>query len=102
MSRTYRRKNEYWNFPFYDYTWDSGYLKKIRLNLNSKEYKQKKARFHSDNYTGWCVPHWYVNMFFERTNRRKAKREIQKWMNNPENYEVLLKPHIKNAGWNYW
>lgn len=102
MSKTYRRRNECWDLRTNDYIWENGFLQVIPMNLNSKEYKKEKARFHSDNYRGWCVPHWYVNMFFERSDRRNTKKELQKWMSNPENYEVLLKPHMKDAGWSYW
>lgn len=102
MSRTYRRKNETWDFCAHDYVWEHGFLQKVRMDLKSLDFKQKKAKYHSDSYRGWCVPHWYVNMFFERGDRRRTKKEIQKWMKNPENYEVLLKPHMKDAGWSYW
>lgn len=102
MSNTYRRKNDTWNFSANDYSWEDGFLRIIPMNTNSKEFMKKKSHFHSDSYIGSGVPHWYVNMFHERTNRRNSKKEIQKWIKNPEDYEVLLKPHIKDAGWNYW
>ena len=102
MSKTYRRKNETWDFEAYDYSWENGYFQKVPLNPKTKEYKKQKAHYHSDSYTGWCVPHWFVNLFFERSSRRKTKKEIKKWMKNPENHELIIDKHMKNAGWTYW
>ena len=102
MSRTYRRKNDTWDFTDYDFDWVDGYLKKVPMNPKSKDYKKSKAHFHSDSYRGWGVPHWFVNMFFERANRRKTKKIIGQWLKNPENLDVLLDKKIKNAGWYYW
>lgn len=102
MSKTYRRKNDTWNFSANDYRWENGCFQCVPMNVESKEFKKEKARFHSDNYTGWSVPHWYVNMFYERTNRRNAKKALHKWKKLSDNYDVLLNPHMKNAGWTYW
>lgn len=102
MSKTYRRKNKTWNFNPYQYSFDNGYLHRLPLNKDSQEFKKEKAHFHSDSYNGMGVPHWYVNTFFEKPNRRKTKQELLKWIKNPENYEVLLRKHTKDAGWSYW
>lgn len=102
MSKTYRRKNDNWDFHSYDYTWENGFMQKTSYDVQSKEFKKKKAHFHSDCYNGWCVPHWYVNMFHERSYRQHTKKELQKWYNNPESYEVVINRHMKDAGWNYW
>lgn len=102
MSKTYRRKNKTWDFNSYEYTWENGFLQQVIYNVNTKEFKKAKAMFHSDTYTGWCVPHWYVNMFHERKYRQHAKKELYKWSKNPEYYEVTIHRHMKSAGWDYW
>lgn len=102
MSRTYRRKNtkqdhswilrEYVNkYPEIDY-WFLGKWGYIYLNKDSTEGKRRLAKHHSDagycwqNYRG---PHWFHNMFEERPRRQKARREIHKFMKDPD-YEVML------------
>lgn len=102
MSKTYRRKNITWITNFNNYSWENGFQQTIPMNFDSKEFIKKKARFHSDNYGRLGVPHWYVNLYFERSDRVKTKKELHKWKKNPENYEVLLNRYVKDAGWSYW
>jgi hypothetical protein len=104
MSKTYRRKKSSWSFRDYDYTYENGFVEKQFYGHNTEKYKKEKAIFHSDAYSnyGSCVPHWYVNMFFEKPNRQKAKAEINKWMKNPQSSEVLIDIRNRGAGWNYW
>jgi hypothetical protein len=105
MSRTYRRKkdNGYNYFEAYDYVWVNGIYLKQYYSKGSVEYKKEKAKFHSDRQMyGGGVPSWFVNLFCERAHRGQTKREIQRWMNNPENYEAMVPEFIRDAGWKYW
>ena len=77
MSRTYRRKNG-WDTPTRDYVFNEelGHWQDIALDKNSLEFKKQTNKYHSDhNLYGGSVPHWFVNLFFERKFRRKTKKE---------------------------
>lgn len=106
MSRTIRRKSgrrklyiRYYWWCFYDYVRVESasqpgyyYYKKVPLDPNTKEYKKQRAKFHGDHGTHSCKepgPSWWRNLVTERPQRRNAKREIQKWMNNPD-YEPMI------------
>lgn len=97
MSRTYRRKDKIeYKWVLRDYInsdielpW---YRHWIKIDPKSLEGKKRLAQHHSDagycwqNYKG---PHWFHNLFEERPRRRKAKRELHKFMKDPD-YEVML------------
>ena len=111
MSRTYRRKNALYEFhQGLDYGLNYGYISDLyeeninasRLDKNSKEYKKALKRYLSDKskYRS-SVPSWFVNMFCERTLRRKTKHAIYQYYKN-ENTEVILPKYVHNAGWYYY
>lgn len=108
MSRTYRRKNATWDMRSYD--WDylenkEGHLFFAQINHSpdSPEYKKEKVKFHRDGKRyGSSVPGWYVNLFHQRPFRQQSKREIQKWMNCPDNHECLPPVYRRSAGYDYW
>lgn len=103
MSKTYRRKNQDWDLPKYKYEVDlGGALHKIKLDPNSKEYKKKVARYHSDNIVGESVPHQYINLVHERKSRMKTKKELHNWKKNPDEKEVILDKYRKDAGYYYF
>lgn len=104
MSRTYRRRKDTWDLNAYEYVWvDNSYLVKKYLDKKSPEYKIKKAKFHQDTRRyGSGVPSWFVNLFCERKMRQKTKKEIHKWMKNPENVECMPPQFIRDARWLYW
>jgi hypothetical protein len=102
MSKTYRRKKDVWSFDNTDFKYENNIFIRYYLDKNSKEYAKKIAHFHSDSHYGWCVPHWYVNMFFERKYRRDSKNKIHKWMKNPENKEIIIDKYFKSAGYDYF
>lgn len=94
MSRTYRRKNEtqdhYWVLR--DYIWVELSSRRINIDPKSKEGKIRLAKHHSDAgycWTNYKGPHWFHNLYEERPRRRKAKRELHKFMKDPD-YEVML------------
>lgn len=102
MSRTYRRKKSAsWDFNPYDYDYSNGFLQKIWIERDSAEYKKLKAKYHSDSYFTYQVPHCYINRL-ERIFRRLINREIYQWMKNPENYEVINHKHMCDARYLYW
>lgn len=96
MSRTYRRKGKYipWNYWFdeesikvgpYHWIW-------VPRDKTTKEYKKDLAIYHSDSGTTNFKepgPSWFRNQFTERPQRREAKRQLQKFMKDPE-FEVML------------
>lgn len=109
MSRTFRRRNTTQNGMWSDLEYFTSDWVRIEYELeeywsyrlvrvpfpkNSKEYKKGKARFHSDGGTTSFKepgPSWFRNCFTERPQRRAAKREIQKFMQNPD-YEPMILP----------
>lgn len=102
MSRTYRRKNG-WNAPTYDYCLtEEGYFEKQYYDKSSKKYKLEKNKYHRDkDIYGGGVPHWYVNLNCERQLRRKTKRELHKWVKNPDS-EAMVPLFMRDAGYSYW
>lgn len=107
MSRTFRRRNttqngmwsdlEYftseWVYPWSEFSYYSAGIR-VPYPKDSEEYKKGKARFHSDGGTTSFKepgPSWFRNCFTERPQRRAAKREIQKFMQNPD-YEPMILP----------
>lgn len=103
MSRTYRRKNG-WDNPTYDFIYsEEGYVVRQLYDKKSKEYKIAQVKYHQDgNPFRGSVPHWFVNLFCERSLRRTTKHEIHKWMKNPETIEPMIPEFIRDAGWKYW
>lgn len=100
MSRTYRqlKGDPYWKRWALDYELirvsDYKFFCWIirRVDKNTKEYKKALAKFHSD--AGVVTfkepgPSWFRNLYSERPQRRKAKRELKKFMLDNE-YEVIL------------
>ena len=103
MSRTYRRKNSTRNGMWCDLEWytsdwihpwiDSGCWHSVRIPFEkgSEEWKKGVARFHSDGATNQFKepgPSWFRNIF-QRKYRRKAERELQKFMMD-EDYEPMI------------
>lgn len=73
----------------------------IKLDKTSKEYKKALAKFHSDAGVMSFKepgPHWFRNLFTERPQRRKAKRELKKFMLDNE-YEVILRAKEPLSYW---
>jgi hypothetical protein len=112
MSKTIRRKNATSNgwtdldwyisetiYPFEEFrSWVSVILPYPK---DSREYKKGKARFHSDGETSSCKepgPSWFRNLYTERPMRRQAKRELQKFMLDP-NYEPIVEEKGKLEYW---
>lgn len=61
------------------------------------------ARFHADMKAHVMImngPRWFNNLMSDRPHRRESKRQIHKFMLDPENFEVCLlnKPH-KDYWW---
>jgi hypothetical protein len=96
MSRTYRRKNlpipwhvkeELVKLGTRSWHW-------VALDRNSAKYKKNIALHYSDAGSHSFKepgPAWFRNLFTERPQRREAKRELQKFLNDEE-YEVMLLP----------
>jgi len=96
MSRTYRRKsgdqtNLNWathEFKRLPGTW---HWERVPLDPQSKEYKASVARYYSDRQYTFKEPgpSWFRRLFTERPQRRHAKRELNKYLLDPD-YEVIL------------
>lgn len=81
--------------------YDPGQICDVLYKRKSVEGKKRLAKFHSDAGTHGCKepgPAWWRNMTAERPNRRKAKRELQKYLVDNE-YEPIIeaKPRLE-----YW
>ncbi len=106
MSRTYRRKNKagnHWeSFHYYTGKWESFCPRVfIPYDKNSKEYRKGAAKFHSDAGTTTCKepgPSWFRNLYTERPIRRQSKKEIRKFMLDPD-YEPIID---KKGKLEYW
>lgn len=114
MSRTYRfKKNvmpKHWWFEWdlwveaepdwdgpVDYSW---YHPRRRLQPHEKEYKRQLARHHRDQWVSFKEPgpHWFRNLFTDRPLRRDSKRELQKFMLDPD-YEPIIESKGKLEYW---
>lgn len=103
MSRTKRRKNTKGDYSWLLRDWVRiGYGNYVRVPMdpNSKEYVKTLAMYHSDVYRNHKEPGpaWYRLYTVERPQRRKAKRELQKYMLNEE-HVVILNPKDKLEYW---
>lgn len=111
MSRTFRRKNRVGNHwsdykyftgkYYYSWTTFGSFVGYVPYPKDSKEYKKGKAKFHSDAGTTRCKepgPSWFRNLYTERPLRRQTKREIQKFMLDP-NYEPIVDEKGKLEYW---
>lgn len=109
MSRTYRRKNttkvgwhttlEYHTSELVrgeDFSWHW-----VPYPKDSKEYKRGSAKYYGDHGTHNFKepgPSWFRNLYSTRPERRKAKRELQKFMKNDE-YEPMIMSKGKLPYW---
>ena len=108
MSRTYRRKNTtnagwYLNLDFYtsELVRNGWHWEWVPYPKDSKQYKKGYAKYHGDHGTHNFKepgPSWFRNLFSTRPERRKAKRELQKYMSNDE-YEPMI---LKKGKLPYW
>lgn len=103
MSRTYRRTRpgdlSHWSFNidwklerseefYFVYHW-------VKRDKSDPEYQKDLRRAQSDAGTHSCKepgPRWFRNLFTERPARRKAKRELQKYIERNGEYEVMILP----------
>ena len=108
MSRTYRRKNgsgsgwrdKEWYCSEYIVTSPCG-ARRVPLEHYTFEYKAASARYHSDSGTYSFKepgPSWFRNLFTERPLRRYNKKELRKFMSNPE-YEPMCSAKGKLEYW---
>lgn len=71
------------------------------LKPDSKEYKYEVALYHSDS--GGCSfrepgPMWYLRESAQVPYRMRAKKEIHKYMRDPD-YEIVLEDKPKAEYW---
>lgn len=98
MSRTKRRKDSKDDYRWLLSDWmkmsENAYTwVRVPMDPTTKEYAKTLAMYHSDVYRNFKEPGpaWYRLYTVERPQRRKAKRELQKYMLNEE-HEVILNP----------
>ena len=96
MSRTFRRKsgdNQDKKYVLSKHVRVPGsyFWYREPMKPNSAEYIKTNARYHSDNYRNFKEPgpSWFRNLTAERPQRREAKRQLYKYMHDPE-FEVIL------------
>lgn len=69
---------------------------------SNKLWKKEYNKRHKDNHTGiYSPPSWFVNMYFNKINRKKDKQEIHKYLRNEE-YEPIFSIYRNTAGWDWW
>lgn len=120
MSRTYRRTTGERSWSYKNFQQETFYESELgsRYNINdfefiklstwsyiynqryigvykktAKAYKKGKALYHSDARSHNFHepgPHWFINQYVERPQRRHAKRELQKYILKDGDYEVVL------------
>lgn len=108
MAKTIRRKNAKWTM-FIDYDlievesrYGGVYYERKYIDQSDKRYKKMWKVFHSDKEVyGSGVPGWFVNLYFQRTDRRNAKNELRKACLD-QNYEVILPEYRKSAGYDWY
>jgi hypothetical protein len=104
MSRTYRKRkaNSHFDKDLNPWEFERSTFRVVRrvLDKNSDEYKVLNAKYHKDG-VGDGVPHRYTNLNFERSYRRIAKEQINKWKKNSSHEEVIPK-FRRSIGWQYY
>ena len=96
MSRTFRRKDLKEDTLWVGTEWvyvdtpNWGYTGIYRISMQDKELVKALAHYHSDAYKPFKDPgpSWFRNIFTERPQRRINKRELQKFMLDPD-YEPI-------------
>ena len=108
MSRTYRRKNEKWEYYWVTRDWKRDHTCKygwfcVEYGLDGKERDQAINKFHSDaQRTMNQVPSWFVNQFCNRPFRAKMKQEVRKIMQSGEYDDYNFDPCKQTALWEWW
>ncbi len=101
MTKTFRRKEPRddlrWLLRDYDYY--RGYDVQT-IDPRSDEGKKRLAMYHADGYRGHKEPgpSWYRNLTAERPQRREAKKQLRKYLKNPE-MEVILEAKVPLDYW---
>lgn len=119
MSRTYRRKkaakNKYLGWSYFTGSvvpsvWISSWYGSTSWRYygtsfdhypSEEEMAKARAEYHSDGGTSSFKepgPSWFRRMFETRPSRRKNKRELQKYMLNPD-YEPMC---FEKGALDYW
>lgn len=110
MSRTYRRKSTKrinWWCSIEHYVTELRRVEgrwrfeRFYFEKDSKEYKKGVARYHSDAATTNCKepgPSFFRNLTAQRPHRRESKRELQKFLSDPD-YEVMILSMPKLEYW---
>jgi len=68
---------------------------------DKKEIARRLAKLHSDkkygymNHTG---PGWFYNLFAQKPYRVRARREISRWISNPD-HEIIIESKPKAPYW---
>lgn len=92
MSRTYRRRGERHEYSWVlrEWTFESGYIKRVVLDPNSLAGRRALARFHSDAQVPMKggVPRWFCRIF-KRRQRNADTRQLLRWFADP-GYEPLM------------
>lgn len=109
MSRTYRLKNahDYWHDDLAVWEWHVSkyggqFLYRRNMQPHEQEYQKGKAKRHKDG-RGHGVPHWYTNLYFERSFRRNAKSELKKFISKQNTEEdVILEKFRHGIGYQYY
>lgn len=105
MSKTIRRKKHLYARDTTEFSREIskyGGVYYRKRQMTKAEQTQEDAKFFSDRYEGFCVPHRYVNLKKERPLRRKIAALLHKYTKDPDNVEVILPKAYKDAGWDYW
>ncbi len=115
MSRTFRRRHttqngrwtdlEYFTservYPFPD-AWSRCISVLVPFEKGSKQYKEGRARFHSDMGTTSFKepgPHWFRNLYSDRPLRRHDKNELRKYVLLDGEYEPSCSAYWKLDYW---
>ena len=104
MSRTYRRKNlpiPRWVTREYIRIENSYRFMFVQIEPQTDKYAKLIAKYRSDAGTNNCKepgPSWFRNLYTERPQRREAKRQLQKFKQDPT-FEVMLN---KKDPLEYW
>lgn len=106
MSRTYRRRNAhvptwmkqprqqvFYGPGPYDYVW-----MRLALDFENEEYLEDLRYFHLDNHPGHYTPPSWWNTLHQRMHRAKARKEITRWMKDPD-YEVMIEDKPPRDYW---
>ena len=105
MSRTYRRKNQQYEYVWVLKNWDL-FFKESSIALHDRHSlagRKAITKFHSDAQVTMSssAPRWYRKVF-DRRRRTRNNRVMRLWLKYLDFDPVFESNHRHDANWSWW